>query len=104
MAVSDVIKAFVKAIKEHYNEMMQNRIGEINIDGVTFEYRVMDFLSFMNKYEVDASELFMKNPIEIVSEYVGGEWPLHSVITFELEGEDIPVVFLLKIKERDGCG
>jgi len=99
--MADVIKAFVKAVKEHYGEMMQNGSGEIEVEGVTFEYKAMDFLSFMNEYGVDASELLMNSPIDIVSEYVGEEWPLHSVVTFELYGKDIPVVFLLKPKERD---
>jgi len=102
--VADVIKAFVKAIKGHYMEMMQNRAGEIEVDGVVFEYQALDFLSFMKEYGVDVSELLMNSPIEIVSEYVGEKWPLYSVITFELDGKDVPVVFLLKPKERDGRG
>jgi len=102
MAVVNVIKAFVKAVKEHYREMMQNRVGEIEVDGVEFEYKALDILSFMKEYGVDVSELLMNNPIEIVGEYAGEEWPLYSVITFELDGKDVPVVFLLRPKERDG--
>ncbi len=100
----DVVKAFVRAIKEHYKEMMQNGAGAIEVDGVTFEYKVMDFLSFMNEYGVDVSELLMNSPIEIVGEYVGKDWPLYSVVTFEVDGKDVPVVFLLKPKERGGSG
>jgi len=102
--MADVIKAFVKAITEHYEEMMKEKDGEITVEGIMFEYKVMDFLSFMKEYGVDISELLMNSPTEIVGEYVGKEWPLYSVITFELDGKDVPVVFLLKPKERGDGG